>query len=62
MDSQGCQPERAHPLAPFNLGYMYYKGWGVPKDYTEAAALRHMAQLRSTRPKATRTARKKGPR
>lgn len=27
----------ANPLAQFNLGYMYYYGWGVPKDYAEAA-------------------------
>ncbi|MCA8835847.1 MAG: hypothetical protein K8953_12275, partial [Proteobacteria bacterium] len=28
--------EQSHPTAQNNLGLMYYKGWGVLKDYQEA--------------------------
>jgi uncharacterized protein len=36
----------ADPLAQFNLGYMYYNGWGVPKDYVEAAKWYRLAAER----------------
>ena len=28
--------EQGHAAAQYNLGYMYYKGQGVPQDYAEA--------------------------